>query len=419
MTIGSNVVKSGPYVGNGVATAYDYDFKITAQSELMVVRTVAGDDETLELTTDYTVSGVGVAEGGQVTFVEAPTASHTINITLRPEPVQNVDLGNTQRYDPETVETMADRLTNMVKGIYERLDRTVTLPINATPSEVEDLSTAIANAEGYATSASSDAGSAAASATAAATSAGEASTSATAAAASATSADASELDAETAATAAAAALATLQASFNGTSTSNVTPGTGSKVFTTEAGKAWYVGQPIRAINNAGDKFMDGIVASYSGTTLTITVSASDFYGGSAGTQWNIGVSGARGATGASGGGSGDVVGPASAVSTRLVQFSGTSGKLVADSGILTADVATTTYVTSAIDAVKNGVAGAYDTLAEIATAITTLIARNIIAGAGLTGGGTLAADRTLTVGAGTGITVNADDVAIDTTVVAV
>ena len=43
--------------------------------------------------------------------------------------------------------------------------------------------------------------------------------------------------------------------------------------------------------------------------------------------------------------------------------------------------------------------------------------RNLTAGAGLAGGGTLAADRTFTVGAGTGIIVNADDVAIDTAVV--
>ena len=39
---------------------------------------------------------------------------------------------------------------------------------------------------------------------------------------------------------------------------------------------------------------------------------------------------------------------------------------------------------------------------------------DMIAGSGLTGGGTLAADRTFNVGAGTGITVNADDVALDT-----
>ena len=40
--------------------------------------------------------------------------------------------------------------------------------------------------------------------------------------------------------------------------------------------------------------------------------------------------------------------------------------------------------------------------------------RNLIAGAGLTGGGDLSADRTFTVGAGLGITVNADDVALTT-----
>ena len=38
--------------------------------------------------------------------------------------------------------------------------------------------------------------------------------------------------------------------------------------------------------------------------------------------------------------------------------------------------------------------------------------RQVISGAGLTGGGDLSADRTLAVGAGTGITVNADDVAL-------
>jgi hypothetical protein len=41
-------------------------------------------------------------------------------------------------------------------------------------------------------------------------------------------------------------------------------------------------------------------------------------------------------------------------------------------------------------------------------------ARQVIAGAGLTGGGTLSGDVTLTIGAGAGITVNADDVALTT-----
>jgi hypothetical protein len=52
-----------------------------------------------------------------------------------------------------------------------------------------------------------------------------------------------------------------------------------------------------------------------------------------------------------------------------------------------------------------------DSLAE--SAVQT--GRQIISGGGLTGGGDLSANRTLAVGAGTGITVNADDVAIDLT----
>lgn len=43
-----------------------------------------------------------------------------------------------------------------------------------------------------------------------------------------------------------------------------------------------------------------------------------------------------------------------------------------------------------------------------------ILGRQIISGNGLTGGGDLSANRTLVVGAGSGITVNADDVALDT-----
>jgi hypothetical protein len=52
-------------------------------------------------------------------------------------------------------------------------------------------------------------------------------------------------------------------------------------------------------------------------------------------------------------------------------------------------------------------------LTDLDRALEELASRQIVSGDGLTGGGTLAEDRTLAVGAGTGITVNADDVAID------
>jgi hypothetical protein len=76
--------------------------------------------------------------------------------------------------------------------------------------------------------------------------------------------------------------------------------------------------------------------------------------------------------------------------------------------------ASTGYVRAAIAAVLSGVSAAFDTLSEIATelALKAYAATTITAGAGLTGGGDLSASRTIDVGAGTGIAVNANNVAL-------
>lgn len=108
--------------------------------------------------------------------------------------------------------------------------------------------------------------------------------------------DTAVVDAEAAAvTAVNAATATTV----GTSTSSVAIGTGSKAFTTQAGKNWIVGTYLIVASAANPaNFMTGQVTAYSGTSLTVDVIA---VGGS-GTfaDWNIGLAGARGATGAPG-----------------------------------------------------------------------------------------------------------------------
>jgi hypothetical protein len=71
-------------------------------------------------------------------------------------------------------------------------------------------------------------------------------------------------------------------------------------------------------------------------------------------------------------------------------------------------------------AIEDQVSDILDLIARVTSAETDLAAlqaRNLIAGAGLTGGGDLTADRTFNVGAGTGISVAADSVGLtDTTV---
>jgi hypothetical protein len=94
--------------------------------------------------------------------------------------------------------------------------------------------------------------------------------------------------------------------------------------------------------------------------------------------------------------------------------------------------ASTEYVRTAVANLIDNAPAALDTLNELANAINddasiggivssnttrigTLEARNLTAGNGLIGGGDLTSDRTFHVGAGTGITVNANDIAVDMT----
>ncbi len=85
-----------------------------------------------------------------------------------------------------------------------------------------------------------------------------------------------------------------------TSTTSLAIGTGSKVFTTQAGKAYTAGLPMFISSDASPtvNYMFGTVTSYSGTTLTINVT--DIGGSGTLADWTITVAGIKGATGSTG-----------------------------------------------------------------------------------------------------------------------
>jgi hypothetical protein len=85
-----------------------------------------------------------------------------------------------------------------------------------------------------------------------------------------------------------------------TSTTSLAIGTGSKVFTVAAGLSVTAGQWVIITSDADPlvDYMTGQIASYSGTTLTITVATA--FGSGTLDDWTIKLSGVQGATGAAG-----------------------------------------------------------------------------------------------------------------------
>lgn len=83
-----------------------------------------------------------------------------------------------------------------------------------------------------------------------------------------------------------------------TSTSSVLIGLGSKTFVTQSGLAYLPGDRVR-VSNDPTHYMEGVVSSYSTTSLIVTVDR--VIGAGTFAVWNIGIAGDVGDTGPTGG----------------------------------------------------------------------------------------------------------------------
>lgn len=235
--------------------------------------------------------------------------------------------------------------------------------------------------------------------------------------------------------------------YAATSATSLSIGTGSKTLTTQKNRAYVVGSRIRVASAAAPttKWLEGVVTSYSGTTLVFTADKTAGSGSAA--DWNLSIAGEPGAQGASGASNfADIGGvPADnyqlalALSTKLNQ-----NGAAADANPLGANLAaafanklsiygTAADVNPAGSGIAAALAGKLGTSAQAAdvnpagTAIATALSgklgtsgtaadvnpagsgiaaalaakvptsRNITASGLATGGGNMSADRTITV----------------------
>lgn len=118
------------YVGNGNTSEYDFTFLIFSESDLLVsVRDADDVQTTLVLDTDYTVDGVGDANGGSITLLAGNLDSGNV-ITIRRvrELTQETDIRNQGEFFPETHEDTFDHLIMVDQQQQDEIDRSIKLP---------------------------------------------------------------------------------------------------------------------------------------------------------------------------------------------------------------------------------------------------------------------------------------------------
>jgi hypothetical protein len=154
MTVSSTTTKVSAS-GDGSTAAFNYTFKIFADSEMQVIiRSSAGVETIKTLTTHYTVSGAGNDGGGTVTFTSGniPASGETVVLRRNLQLTQGTDYVENDPFPAESHENGLDRLTMITQGIQEELDRAFkvskTTTIN-TPEFTQDASARASKALGF------------------------------------------------------------------------------------------------------------------------------------------------------------------------------------------------------------------------------------------------------------------------------
>jgi len=138
MTVSSTTTRNS-YTGDGTTTVFAYTFKIFDDDDITVIlRTTATGTETVQTkTTDYSVSGVGVTSGGNITFVTAPTAAQTVVLLRQTAQTQTTDYTPNDPFPAASHEDALDKLTLIQQDQQDELDRAIKLSRTNTMTSTE------------------------------------------------------------------------------------------------------------------------------------------------------------------------------------------------------------------------------------------------------------------------------------------
>ena len=126
MTI-TNQPARNEYTGSAGQTIFNYTFKIFSNTDLNVYVTPAGQvaNDASDLTTAYTVSGVGDEAGGSITLTSGVDNNTLVTIVSNVPTDRVVDYQNNGDFIPSTVNSDLDRVVSIAKKVEDLANRSL------------------------------------------------------------------------------------------------------------------------------------------------------------------------------------------------------------------------------------------------------------------------------------------------------
>ena len=117
------------YTSNAAQTIFNYTFKVFENTDLNVYITPSGQDanDSTDLTTAYTVTGLGNEDGGTITLTVGTNLNDLVTIVSDVPSSRGVDYQNNGDFRPDTVNADFDRVVSIVKKIEDTANRSVLL----------------------------------------------------------------------------------------------------------------------------------------------------------------------------------------------------------------------------------------------------------------------------------------------------
>jgi len=113
------------FTANAGQTIFNYTFKIFSATDLNVYITPAGQDanDSTDLTTAFTVSGVGLPAGGSITLATPTNLNDLVTIVSNVPSTRTTDYQNNGDFRPDTVNDDFDRVVSIAKKVEDLSNR--------------------------------------------------------------------------------------------------------------------------------------------------------------------------------------------------------------------------------------------------------------------------------------------------------